>query len=1005
MPRHGVLLFALSLFLVACSGTGTVPTDPALDGGPLSPPTRVVGRLYLGVHVSGASFRIEGLDGSVLATGTTGENGYVFFENLSLPANFRAVAQVPGSDVSFSAQLRAFDPTNRQVHISILSTLASELMQARPELSLPEAEGLVKRALRLPDALQLGLSLGEPNPVFSSIAFWRETGAHGGWNAYKQELLALFNNLQAQKGVSPIHFWLSLDQLDRPITGLEPGLNAVAEHARLRLADRYRVKQASAAGARVFYGPPLILLEGPTSLGGQFLLGVTTGLGGNLLSAGLKGVLGWGTNQMGLNYGTSSQLQEISEQLTAVEGALTQLDSEITDSEVINKITNLESAFNPVLEINISTGLASGATSSLINNLNSTLKAIQEGTLTLNTPQAVDISDLISTLETPDYPTILGDAEQQLPGNAGILAGVQEIVLNQQLGLDQPANFQRFPWRHNRVLDRILPVFQEFSTLQSATLNLEAEVAHNFVKYPDPVDGINAATPDFVANIASQKTQRQVLPFRSGLEGIITDHEYGIMWFDTVFHPVSYDSANSAATTATEQVILCDSTVRVYDDWRLPTYGEYQALQARGTYNPTYSQTTDLDRDGNTNNDPDDDVPVNSRDNYPDTGQSTAGLPGLGFYNVANALNAAPNDNGSNGDLWMSYYEADYSGAEWFTYHDDSYEFRLNHSSNNTSKESKSSDTNCYLMCRTFGPSMLVTPYADISDLDAAPDGPPDPSEVAGQPFVPAEYGQYGIPTSIAFIEPVAARPVSIVSSSTGATETYTPPPGSLQFQAQVTYTIHLGGDFTLGYGSGRTRSVSTPASSSSGTVWSYFESSGASYNGVKELINWSVANADASDLTPNATMLNAPYVGGILTPLAAGPVVVTARLLTGDLSAVSGTQTYTVNPAQRTLTGLQISPRNQLYGATQTQPAQGSYQYYCTGFYSDGTIESLAGLVTWSVSPIPNAANAQFVGSTLELSQPGQANPVSYNLTITASYQGQTDSTTIQIQPPVSPP
>lgn len=1005
MRRPFMLLFALTLFLAACSGSGTVATDSAQDGGPLSPPTTVVGRLFLGTDISGASFRIEGLDGSVLATGTTGPNGHVFFENLSLPANFRAIALVPGSDVPFSAQLRGFDPTNRQVHISILSTLASEVMQARPELSLTQAEGLVKRALRLPDTLQLGLSLGEPNPVFSSIAFWRETASNGGWNAYKQELLVLFDNLEAQKGESPIHFWLSLDQLDRPITGLEPGLSAVAEQARLRLAERYRVKQVSGAAAQVRYGPPLILISGPASLGGQFLLGVTTGVAGNVLTAGINGLLGWAANQMGLSYGTSGQLQEISEQLTAVEGALTQLNSEITDANVINKITSLEAEFNPVLEIT-STGQGAGATSSLIDSIVSTLTAIQEGTLVLNTPQAVDISDLINILETPDYPTILGDAEQQLPGSAGILAGVQGIVLNQQLGLDQPANFQRFPWRHNRVLDRVLPVFQKFSTLQSATLNLEAEVSHNYLKYPDPVDGINAATPDFVANIASQKTQQQMLPFRSGLEGITTDHEYGVMWFDTVFHPVSYDSANSAATTANEQVILCDSTVLVYSDWRLPTYGEYQALQARGTYNPTYSQTTDLDRDGNTNNDPDDDVPVNSHDSYPDTGQSTAGLPGLGFYNVANALNAAPNDNGSNGDLWMSYYYAEYSAAEWLTYHDSSYEFRLNHGSSNTSKESKSSDTNCYVMCRTFGPNVTVNPYASIVDqTNSAPDGPPTPSEVVGQAFQPAEYGQYGIPTSIGFIEPVAAKPVSIVVSSTGGSQTFTPPPGSLQFQAQVTYTIHIGGDFTIGYGTGSTRSVTTPATSSSGTVWSYFESSGASYNGVKEMINWSVANVDAGDLTPNATMLNAPYIGGILTPLASGSVVVTARLLGGDLQAVSGSQTYTVSPAPRTLTGLQITPRNQLYGATQSQPAQGSYPYHCTGFYSDGTVESLAGLVTWSVTPTPNAANAQFVGSTLEMSQPGQANPVSYNLTITASYQGQTDSTTIQIQPPVSSP
>jgi hypothetical protein len=168
-------------------------------------------------------------------------------------------------------------------------------------------------------------------------------------------------------------------------------------------------------------------------------------------------------------------------------------------------------------------------------------------------------------------------------------------------------------------------------------------------------------------------------------------------------------------------------------------------LQARRTYNPTV-QNSDLDRDGDT--DSDDNVPpTNDNDSFPDTGQATRGLPSLGFTNVATALY------GDDGELWMDYITLDRTTVSY----DDQWDFELNHANNNLSSHNGNNDYRPYLMCRTFGPDVIVNPYVIIganSDTSIAPD------DVKGNALVPAECAQYGVATSIRFDGPT---PVSSV--------------------------------------------------------------------------------------------------------------------------------------------------------------------------------------------------------------------------------------------------
>ena len=64
---------------------------------------------------------------------------------------------------------------------------------------------------------------------------------------------------------------------------------------------------------------------------------------------------------------------------------------------------------------------------------------------------------------------------------------------------------------------------------------------------------------------------------------------------------------------------------------------------------------------------------------------------------------------------------------------------------------------------------------------------------------------------------------------------------------------------------------------------------------------------------------------------------------------------------------------------------------------------------MTWTVTPSSNAAGAQMVsngdGVSLALAQPAQAQPVVYDLRVTATLGAISDTTTIQIEPPVAAP
>lgn len=949
------IIYLLVILGIAISGCGSDIADFVVTNSQASQPTPVmVARLYLGGDVANATLRVEDAGGQVLASGTTNRNGMVYFENFVAPSDFRLVASLPDFGGEFRAELRDFDQTNRQARVSLLSTLVSLYLESHPDLSLAEAERQIKLATSIPEGVDLNIGLDEPNPSFSDIALLRAAGANGGWGAHSQSVLS-----QAEAGTGR-RYLLSVDQLDRPLLGLEDGLSAVAEASRVRLQKRLRIPDATTDQLAIRHTPSISLIAGPASLGGQFLLGIGTGVGGNVASAGLNAVFGWAANQMGLNYGTSGQLSEIEGQLTNLTGLVTGLVTTINDTNLANQVTEAK---------NLLAGVRSANTSMLTN-----LGTANITNQPFSPPPS--FASLVSDINAVDYPTTLSQVNNYLVGSSQIIKLAQSILLNQLTGIDGPNSMQNYPWRSNHLLDQLDPLYTDFAGQQTMALNLYAEQAHNYQLNPNPVLGVANMLPNFATAVGNLKTQRQQLPFYMSQWGTIVDYENGVMWMEFVYDPVTYNNAASAAASASIQLVLPDGSTVTYDDWRLPTYGEYISLQNRGKYNPTYASG----------------VPVNSTDSYPDTGQATAGLPGLGFQSVADALNAAPNDNGSNGDMWMSYYSISKTNdtTQW--------EYRLNHANQNLNYENKSSDTNVYMLCRTFGPDVLVSAYVPGNSGWDNP-ATTQPSGIAGPSFSAGEIAQFGVPTGITLSTTAAPATVSYPDATDPAqTDTFTVPSGSIQAVANVTYALNLGGNFTMGYGT--TQSFSTPAKSHSASV-STASAGNGNPNMIRELINWQSSNDNS------LRMLNLPYVSGIAIPLSTNPVTITASLLGAGGVAVTGNLNVTptaVSP--HTLTSIAISPRNQIYGAVSTQPSSGNFPYYCTGFYADGTMETLALDVTWSVEA--NPANAQIVanasGVDLSMSQPAQATPVAYNVTISASYQGFSDSTTIQIVPPVTP-
>jgi len=964
------IALVVALWVGGCGSSGSSLTPGTSTIALSTPgPSVVVAKLFLGVNSLPvpATIRLEALSGQLLAQARTNGGGYAFFRNQSFPQDMRAVARLEGEGLEFAAELRGFTG-ERQALINVPTTLASRYLRSHPELTLPQAEERIRLALALPASLSLGFGIAEgPGGYFSHIACFHDAKQRGGLEAWLQHALRLAEQGQG----TPI--LLRGSDLANPLTGLgSVSLDQVANLARRTVQNR----MAAVAGQ----SPQTlrrgeILIEGPASLAGQFLLGVGTGVVGNVATAGIKAVFGWASNQLGLNYGTGSQLAEILSTLDDVQAAINSLTTTINDQNLQNQLQTLDNQLVPIVTAN--TQLQTSLVGATITNQ------------PFSPPQSY--STLISQLTSPQYPTILGQVQGELVGPTKAIMTAQGLALNQQQGVDTPANMLSFPFRSDAKLSQLLGVFNKYSLLQVEAMNLYSEQAHNYQVHPNPVTGVRDLAADFIQATASLKAQRQQQAFLLN-NNFIVDLENGVMWLGWLEEPMDYDTAVRIASSSSYQLLLPDGTSITYDDWRLPTFGEIDSLRNRGIYCPNYDTTVPN--------------PKGSPQPYPNQNMATSGLPGLGFDNIS--LNFTSENtqtgsaNGSNGNVWLNYWEINYdlTLGEWDAPNSKSaQEYRMNQGDDSVYGES-SSQLNCFLVCRSIGTNPVVSPYASIGIEGSGPPAtgpPPTPSPIVGTALAPGELAMYGVPTSINSISWAPAQPIS-------SPIPVPVPTGAMQLAANVTYQVNLGGTYTIGYGSGATVTVNNPTQSYNATV-STLSAATSHPNLFGELIAWSSSNLEG------LFVYNLPYLSGVAIPYSATAVNITASLLGAGGQAVTFSQAMTPDAvAPHTLQSIQISPRNQIYGLTVGQPASGSYTYFCTGFYQDQSLASLGQNVTWSVSPFPNPAGANVTqtggGPTLILNQPSQASSVPYNLTITATInQTIVDSTTIQVVPPVAAP
>jgi len=728
-----LLIACLVLLLAGCSNSESTSEVPYSTTQPPQPPgsAALAGKLYLGGSIGGAAVRVEALDGTPLGSATTGQSGN-FFLPVAPPRDFRVLVTPAGSDQEFAAEVRGYQ--SHLVFVNVPTTLASRYLRSHPGATLEDAEARTRRVLNLPQGLNLSEGIEEsPRNPFSHIAFWRAAGQAGGWAAYSATILG-----QMESASGRAAYVLTKSQLATPLTGLEAGLLVPAEAIRANLARTlvFSIESNAYNPANLVAGvlpKGELLAPADGDITGSFLFGCATGLGGNILTDAVGGIIGWAANQMGYNYGTSGQLNEIANDIA-------NLSAEINQIALNSSITSAITALN------------SNAVGPIVNATNSLQSAAAGATVT-NTPANPTVAavNAINQVVGTDWHSKVGLIQDGMLGTNGqtnLIASTPGDVLP-PLGLDQPSNMQGLGWRNNNLIDGLLSTWSKFYGYQVQGINLYVEAAHAATyanATADPAGSITTTQSFLEADTASLKTQRQQQPIYLPSDKVILDLEHGVMWYAEMQSTDTWSNANTFANNLAVTGQLPDGTTVSYDDWRLPTYTEMISLQNRGAYDPSY-----------------DDSPSSDTDKYPSYGRSTQGLSALGFTNVNSALSGS--DNGKDGDLWFAAWN--YGNGNQISLESD-WEFRLNHNSTGDNAFGKSSkDQNPYLVCRTIGAPVL-TPYLsyNLSASQITSSVPSAlPSPVIGTALLPGELAAYGVVTGVAAPTLVAATAAGTTSS------------------------------------------------------------------------------------------------------------------------------------------------------------------------------------------------------------------------------------------------
>jgi hypothetical protein len=877
------LVPALLTFGLLVAGCGSGSSDTTFQNFPSAPLVEtdhpVTGKVFLGVGASNATVTFSSLDGRPLDRVQTSPDG-TFLSRQTLPSDFRVTARLDGLDFDFATEERGYDGQGRYVVVNVPTTLVS-LALGNGGGSLSGAQEQVRQLLNLPAQTDLEYGIEESGRSrFSHIAFFAAAARAGGWANFVQQ-------------ATRRSYRLTASEMNSPLAGLEAPLAQLVTRARAR-------KQVKFSVANLAVG-----------LFGKIRESVVSKIVDGAVDAGYT----WSSDQLGFSYGTTATLEKIVEMLDSLDQDVNQVGAEV---QALTYLLSLQDYQNALAQLNVATGALDG-----LESTNRTLigdAEQQQGLPNQPTTTPTAVGSWLTTLSTVSATTAnLKLIQDYMIGQNG---QTNLNVLNlrnllSQLGIaavtDQGlGSYANFPVRTNLFLDQVTATLDFYQNYEFLAGNYLAEAAHGTTAGPPPSNTppppiatniSNAVTQTLLAVAEQAKIERQQFPQPLSSDEVLLDLENGLMWYLPVQKAQTYSDARSAASN-----LVINTGGVIYDDWRLPTYQECKALQARGRFAEPKDAT----------------LPQNSSAPAPTTnfGQSVQGLPALGFTFDANTDYWSESSDG-NADIWYNSWAPFYSSLPGIpsSWDEDIGNFRLN-KQNDDQDLGNSKKKFAAIFCR----SLVTPPTLPLQDKNASPDeygGLPLPAEFNVRPLVAAEGPAFGALNSI--------DSVSLVDN------------GSIQVRGSC--RVNLGGSFSASQaGSVETRTVQPRAVNVTGvdiTAQAAFRN----YNDVFQLNPIEVSNVQGEE---GQVLWHTDVTGPLTSLLQVSCLGFGSGGSFPSTLSVSSSQTSNGNIPARVLLGIQISPRNRRYTSVSNREQE---QYQAVGYYSDFTVRDLTQQTTWEVT------------------------------------------------------
>ncbi len=149
--------------------------------------------VFTNTPVADADIVVSRPDGKVIfeKDHATNNRGFYPAEIVRRPKSFRVTVFADG--MKLSTDVHDYDQVHGEVYVNPVTTMVSRLLDRRPELSLREAQVIVRTFLGMPANTSLGAAMRQgpyyQSPLFSESVFINHAKAHGGFDSYLESLV------------------------------------------------------------------------------------------------------------------------------------------------------------------------------------------------------------------------------------------------------------------------------------------------------------------------------------------------------------------------------------------------------------------------------------------------------------------------------------------------------------------------------------------------------------------------------------------------------------------------------------------------------------------------------------------------------------------------------------------------------------------------------------------------------------------------------------------------